>query len=154
MVQVAIWFFIFYFSECLSSGYSCSIWSYTRTPTLHTHTTTRYCVQTDLQLHTDQRSCPSWDHQNLPIPKATSASHSLCGSTHERRTRIQLGNYCSRWENQRDPRTEHWPAARAPAALAIRATARSLFLFFYRSSIQHQLSLRPNVLVILLLSKL
>jgi hypothetical protein len=37
-----------------------------------------------------------------------------------------VGNYRSRWENQRHARMERWPAARAPAALAIWAAARSL----------------------------
>ena len=44
---------VFDFFLCLSSEYSCSICSYTRTPTQHTHATHTTRVQTKLQLYSN-----------------------------------------------------------------------------------------------------
>jgi hypothetical protein len=54
--------FFFY----VSSGYSCSICSYTRTLTQHVHTTHTTRVQTDLQLHLDLKTASF-----LRSPKST-----------------------------------------------------------------------------------
>ena len=124
-----------FFFWCLSSGYSCSICSYTHArTTLHTHTTLTPHVYKQTYNYTQiWRPRPSGNHRKPPRLRRQRARcspfvaprgrgkhlESIQAETKQQGTTVPGGKITS------SSALEPWPAASTPGGLATRATARS-----------------------------
>jgi len=119
----------------LSSGYSCSICSYTHTrTTLHTHTTLTPHVYKQTYNYTQiWRPRPSGNHRKPPRLRRQRARCSPFVAPRVRGKRlesiqaetIQQGTTVPGGKITSSSALEPWPAASTPGGLATRATARS-----------------------------
>ena len=121
-----------YFFCCLSSGYSCSICSYTRSSTQHTHTTHITRVQTNLQLHSDLKICVLLETTEIHRFRRRRARRNPIVASRTRGRRVDrskrnlFGGHAPVRHQSCDPRIKLGRAALTPEKLATELRARSL----------------------------